>query len=186
MKTAQELRNGNVFNMDGELMIVVKSEFTKSGRSASVVKLKYRALSGGRVKEDVFKADDKFDNVTLDYKDSTYSYFNDPMYVFMDDEFNQHEIPADMMGDALNYLHDGMPVQVILHEGRAIAIEMPNTVVCEIEYTEPSLRGDTVGKVMKPARLKGTGYEIRVSSLCEIGDRIEIDTRTNEFKKKLS
>ncbi len=185
MKVAQELRNGNVFRQDGELMVVMKTEFTKSGRTASVVKLKYRSLLAGRVKEEVVKADVKFDDVILDRKPCTYSYFNDPMYVFLDDEYNQHEVGAEVMADVLKYLDDGMECELVFYEGRPIAVELPNVIVREIEFTEPSVRGDTVGKVMKPARLKGSGHEIRVSSSCEIGDKIEIDTRTDEFRKRV-
>ena len=186
MKTAQELRSGNVFKADdGQLMVVVKGEFSKSGRNASVVKLKYKSLLQGRIKEEVYKADVKFDDVVLDYKPSTYSYFADPMYVFMDEEYNQFEIGADMMSDALPYLEEGMPCELVIYEDRAIAVNLPNTIVREIDYTEPSVRGDTVGKVTKLARLKGTGHEIQVSALCEIGDKIEIDTRTGEFKKRV-
>lgn len=186
MKTAQELRGGNVFrDADGQLMVVIKGEFSKSGRNSSVVKLKYKTLTTNRVKEEVFKADVKFNDVELDYRECTYSYKSNDMYVFMDEEYNQHEIGTDMMGDALNYLAEEMPCQLVLYEGMALSVELPKTVVCEIEYTEPSVRGDTVGKINKLARLKGTGYEIQVSSICESGDKIEIDPRTNEFKKRL-
>jgi elongation factor P len=185
MKTAQELRSGNVFTQNNELMVVLKGEFSKSGRNASVVKLKYKSLLEGRVKEEVFKADVKFDVVMLDYKDCTYSYYSDPLYVFMDEEYNQHEINADMMGDVLNFLEDGMTCQLTFYEGKPISVELPKTIVREIEYTEPSVRGDTVGKVTKLARLKGTGYELQVSAICEAGDKIEIDTTTGEFKKRV-
>ena len=186
MKTAQELRGGNVFTQDGELFVVVKGEFSKSGRNSSVVKLKYRSLLGGRVKEEVHKADVKFDVVLLDRTPCIYSYFADPMYVFMDAEYNQFEVGADTMGDALSYLEEGMECEVILYEGKAISVELPNVIVREIEYTEPSVRGDTVGKVTKLARLKGSGHEIQVSALCQIGDKIEIDTRDGEFKKRVN
>ena len=185
MKTAQELRSGNVFKADdGQLMVVVKGEFSKSGRNASVVKLKYKSLLQGRIKEEVYKADVKFDDVMLDYKPCTYSYFADPMYVFMDEEYNQFEIDPEMMADVLPYLEESMAAELVVYEDRAIAVNLPNTVVREIEHTEPSVRGDTVGKVSKLARLKGSGHEIQVSANCEIGDKIEIDTRTNEFKKR--
>jgi len=186
MKTAQELRGGNVFrDADGQLMVVIKGEFSKSGRNSSVVKLKYKTLKTNRVKEEVYKADVKFDDVELDYRPCTFSYQSNDMYVFMDAEFNQFEIGADMMGDALHYLTEEMPCELVLYENTALAIELPKIVVCEIEYTEPSVRGDTVGKITKLARLKGSGYEMQVSSICETGDKIEIDTRTNEFKRRL-
>jgi elongation factor P len=134
--------------------------------------------------ESVYRADDKFETVTLDRKECTYSYFADPLYVFMDGEYNQYEVEGDNLGDALNYLDDGMPVEVVFYDGKAISVEMPTTVIREVEYTEPAVRGDTSGKVMKPARIKPTGFELPVAAFVEIGDMIEIDTRTNEFKRR--
>ncbi|MDE2000418.1 MAG: elongation factor P, partial [Burkholderiales bacterium] len=88
------------------------------------------------------------------------------------------------MGDAINYLQDAMPVEVVFYEGRAISVELPTSVVREIE-TEPAVKGDTSGKVMKPARIVGTGFEISVPLFVESGDKIEIDTRTHEYKKRV-
>jgi elongation factor P len=184
MKTAQELRAGNVVMIGQDPMVVVKAEFSKSGRNSSVVKMKLKNLLNGSGTETVYRADDKFDMVSLDRKDCTYSYFADPLYVFMDTEYNQYEIEADNLGDALNYLDDGMPLEVVFYDGKAISVEMPTTVVREVEYTEPAVRGDTSGKVMKPARIKPTGYELPVAAFVDIGDLIEIDTRTNEFKRR--
>ena len=186
MKTAQELRAGNVFMLGNDPMVVQKAEYNKSGRNSAVVKMKMKNLLTGTASEAVYKADEKFDVVVLERKECTYSYFADPMYVFMDTEYNQYEIEADNMGDALNYIVDGMEdvCEVTFYDGRAISIELPTTITREVEYTEPAVRGDTSGKVMKPARLKGTTYEIQVAAFVEIGDKIEIDTRTNEFKKR--
>ena len=107
------------------------------------------------------------------------------MYAFMDSEYNQYDIEKDSMGDALKYLEDAMPCEVTFYDGRAIGLEIPTTLVREVEYTEPAVRGDTSGKVMKPARLKGTGFEIPVPAFVNTGDVIEIDTRTDEFKKRV-
>ncbi len=184
MKIAQELRAGNVVMIGKDPMVVQKAEFSKSGRNSSVVKMKLKNLLTGTGTESVYRADDKFDTVTLERKECTYSYFADPLYVFMDAEYNQYEIEADNLGDALNYLDDGMPLEVVFYEGKAISVEMPTTVVREVEYTEPAVRGDTSGKVMKPARIKPTGFELPVAAFVDIGDLIEIDTRTNEFKRR--
>jgi elongation factor P len=186
MKTAQELRSGNVFMLGNDPMVVQKAEFSKSGRNASVVKMKMKNLLTGSASEAVYKSDEKFDVVVLDRRDCTYTYFADPMFVFMDTEFNQYEVEADNLGDALNYLVDGMEdvCQVTFYDGKAISVELPTTIVREVEYTEPAVRGDTSGKVLKPARLKGTTFELPVAAFVEIGDRIEIDTRTGEFKKR--
>lgn len=184
MKIAQELRAGNVVMIGKDPMVVQKAEFSKSGRNSSVVKMKLKNLLTGSGMESVYRADDKFETVNLDRKECTYSYFADPLYVFMDGEYNQYEVEGENLGDALNYLDDGMPVEVVFYDGKAISVEMPTTVVREVEYTEPAVRGDTSGKVMKPARIKPTGFELPVAAFVEIGDMIEIDTRTNEFKRR--
>jgi elongation factor P len=184
MKIAQEVRAGNVIMLGKEPMVVQKAEFSKSGRNASVVKMKMRNLLTGAPSENIYRADDKFETVQLERKDVTYSYFADPMYVFMDSEFNQHEVEQDNMGDTLNYLEDGMPGEMTFYEGKAISIDLPQSVVREIMYTEPAVRGDTSGKVLKPAKLK-TGYEIPVPLFCATGDRIEIDTRTGEYRRRV-
>ena len=186
MKTAQELRAGNVVMIGNDPMVILKTEYNKSGRNAAVVKIKMKNLLTASGAESVYKADEKFDVVVLDKKECTYSYFADPMYVCMDTEYNQYEIEAENMGDTLNYLVDGMEdvCEVVFYNGKAISVELPTTIVREVEYTEPAVRGDTSGKVMKPARLKGTTFELPVAAFVEIGDKIEIDTRTNEFKKR--
>jgi elongation factor P len=164
-------------------MVILKAEYTRSGRNGSVVKMKMKNLLTDSAKEWVYAADDKFDQIILDRKEVTYSYFADPMYVFMDGEYNQYEIEAECMGDALNYLEDGMPCEVVFYNEKALSVELPNTIIREVVYTEPAVRGDTSGKVMKPGKLN-TGFELPVSAFIEIGDKIEIDTRTNEFKKR--
>jgi elongation factor P len=184
MKTAQELRVGNVIVIDGQAQVVQRSEYNKSGRNSAVVKLKLKNLLTTAGSEAVYKADEKFDVVVLERKECTYSYFADPMYAFMDGEYNQYEIEADSMGDALNYLEEGMTVEVVFYEDRAISVEMPTTLVREITYTEPAVRGDTSGKVMKPAKIN-TGFELPVPLFCDIGDKIEIDTRTGEYRSRV-
>ncbi|MQY50866.1 elongation factor P [Rhodocyclus tenuis] len=184
MKTAQELRAGNVFMVGNDPLVVLKAEYNKSGRNAAVVKMKMKNLLTGAPSETVYRADDKFEVVVLERKEVTYSYFADPMYVFMDAEYNQYEIESDCMGDALNYLEDGMPCEVVFYDGKAISVEMPNSLVREVIYTEPAVKGDTSGKVMKPARLS-TGFELPVPAFVEIGDKIEIDTRTNEYRARV-
>ena len=184
MKTAQELRAGNVFMVGNDAMVVLKAEYSKSGRNASVVKMKMKNLLTGSPSETVYRADDKFDVIQLDRKEVTYSYFADPLYVFMDAEYNQYEIEAEYMEDALKYLEDGMPCEVVFYEGKAISVELPNSLVREVIYTEPAVKGDTSGKVMKPAKI-GTGFELMVPAFVEIGDKIEIDTRTDEYKNRV-
>ena len=143
MKIAQELRVGNVVMVGSDPLVVQKAEYNKSGRNAAVVKLKFKNLLTGSASESVYKADEKFEQVMLEHKECTYSYFADPMYVFMDEEYNQHEVEADSMGDALNYLEEGMKVEVVFYDGRAISVELPTIIVREITYHV--LRGEQGG-----------------------------------------
>jgi elongation factor P len=184
MKIAQEIRAGNVIMLGKDPMVVQKAEFSKSGRNASVVKMKMRNLLTGSPNESVYRADEKFDMVTLERKEVTFSYYSDPMHVFVDQEFNQFEVEKDNMGDALNYLEEGMQCEVVLYQDRAISVEIPQSVEREIEYTEPAVRGDTSGKVLKPAKLK-TGFMVQVPLFCATGDKIEIDTRTGEYRRRV-
>ena len=184
MKTAQELRVGNVIMIGSEPMVMLKADYNKSGRNSAVVKMKMKNLLTGSGTESVYKADDKFEMVMLDRKEVRYSYFADPAYVFMDSEYNQYEIDSENMGDALNYLEDGMACEVVFYNGKAISTELPNSVVREVTYTEPAVKGDTSGKVMKPAKIS-TGFQLPVPLFVSIGDKIEIDTRTAEYRNRV-
>ncbi len=184
MKIAQEIRAGNVIMLGKEPMVVQKAEFSKSGRNASVVKMKMRNLLTDTPSEGVYRADEKFDVVNLDRKEVTFSYYADPMYVFMDEEFNQHEVEKDNMGDSLNYLEEGMACEVVFYDEKPISVQIPQSIEREIEYTEPAIRGDTSGKVLKPAKLK-TGFIVQVPLFCSTGDKIEIDTRTGEYRRRV-
>ena len=188
MKIAQEVRAGNVIMLGKDPMIVLKTEFHKSGRNAATVKMKLKNLLQATGTELVFKADDKLEDVILERKEATFSYFNDPLYVFMDTtDYSEYNVEKENLGDAVNYIVDGMEdvCQVTLYEGRAISVELPINITCTVEYTEPSVRGDTSGRVTKPATLAGTGFTLQVADFVNDGDKIVIDTRTNEFVKRV-
>ncbi len=184
MKTAQELRAGNVIMVGTDPLVVLKAEYNKSGRTSAVVKMKMKNLLTDSPTEAVYRADDKFELVMLDRKEVTYSYFADPMYVFMDADYNQYEVEKENMGDALNYLEEGLACEVVFYDEKAISVQLPNSVVREVIYTEPAVKGDTSGKVMKPAKI-GSGFQLPVPLFVEIGDKIEIDTRTAEYRNRV-
>ena len=189
MKTALEVRVGNVIMVDSSPMVVHKSEYnvSKSGRrqNAAIVKMKLKNLLTDNSTETIFQATDKFDVVILDKKVVNYSYYSDPNYIFMDSDFNQYEVDKESMQDSLKFLEDGMDCEVVFYEEKAISVELPNSLVREITYTEPAVKGDTTsGKVMKPAKIS-TGLELMVPLFCDNGDKIEIDTRTLEYKNRV-
>ncbi|MEO9136994.1 MAG: elongation factor P [Casimicrobiaceae bacterium] len=184
MKLAQEVRVGNVIMIGSNPMVVQKAEFSKSGRNASVVKMKLRNLLSGGGTETIYRADEKFDVVQLERKDVTYSYFANPMFVFMDEAFNQYDVEKENLEEALPYLEEGLACQLTFYDGKAISVELPTSVVREVIYTEPAVKGDTSGKVLKPAKL-ASGFEVPVPLFVTTGDKIEIDTRTGDYRRRV-
>jgi len=181
MKEAQELRSGNTVKMGNDLFIILKAIYNKGSRGASSVKMKMKNLSTGSVSETVYRASDKFDNVVLDRRKMQFLCESNGFYTFMDNEtFEQMDLNKDDLGDALNYLREEMVIDIIVYGEKAVGVELPVQVEREIVYTEPAVKGDTSGKVLKVAKID-TGFEVKVPLYCNIGDRIKIDTTTDEF-----
>jgi elongation factor P len=184
VRDAQDLRVGNTVKVGNELFLVQKFSYNKGARNASMVKMKLKNLKTGSSAESVYKAADKFEDVVLEHRKMQYLYGNDGYYTFMDQEnYEQMELTKDDLGDALNYLKEQMVIDVVVHDNRAVGVEVPINVVVEITYTEPAVKGDTSGKVLKPAKIE-TGYELQVPLYCDIGQKIIIDTRTGEFVQR--
>src|SRR5258708_19690 len=125
MKTAQELRSGNVIMVGKDPMVVLKAEYNKGGRNAATMKMKLKNLLTGSNTETVYKADERFELVMLEKKEVTFSYYSEPMYVFMDPEYNQIDIERDNLGDAVNYLEDGMAGGASSSTGPATTLLLP-------------------------------------------------------------
>lgn len=185
MKIAQDCRAGNVVLIDGSPWVIQKAEYNKSGRNSAVVKMKLKNLLSGINTESVYKADEKFEDIQLERKEVTYSYFAEPMYVFMDEEYNQYEVTKEELGELEPWVEDGMEdvCDAVFYEGKVISVTPPTAITREVAYTEPAVRGDTSGKVMKTAKLKN-GTELQVAAFVEIGEKIIIDTRTGEYKSR--
>lgn len=186
VKIAGDLQSGNVIMVENSPVVVLKAQYNKSGRNQAVVKVRAKNLFTSRISELIFKADEKLEGVMLDKKDCTYSYFAPPMHVFVDSEYVEYEIESEVMADLEKYITSDMTdvCEVTFFEGRTISVVLPKVIIREVEYTEPATRGDTSGKITKAAILKETKHELQVSAFVEIGDKIEIDTATGEFKKR--
>lgn len=187
MKPAKEIRVGNIIMVDSKPMIVLRSDVNGSSRTGFTYKWKMKNLLTNSPLENVFRGDDKFEVIVLDKKTVTYSYFADPLYVFMDTDYEQYEIEGENLGDALNYLKDSMECEAIFYEGKAISVELPTTIVRQVVYSEPAVKGNTSGNVLKEAKIENAIEALRhivpVPLFVSQDDMIEIDTRTNEFKK---
>jgi len=186
VKIASNLQSGNVIMIENEPVVVIKAQINKSGRNQAVVKVKTKNLLTNRVSELIFKSDEKLEGVMMERKECTYSYFSTPNHVFVDSDFNEYEIDAESIADLEKYITPDMKevCEVTFYEGRSISVVLPKTIIREVEYTEPVARGDTSGKITKTAVLKDTKHELQVSAFVEIGDKIEIDTETGEFKRR--
>ncbi|WP_407536155.1 elongation factor P [Cetobacterium somerae] len=185
MKTAQELRAGSTVKIGNDPYVILKAEYNKSGRNAAVMKYKMKNLLNGNISDAIYKADDKMDDIRLDKVKAVYSYNDGDFYVFSNPEtWNQIELKDEDLGDALNYLEEGMELEVVYYESTPVAVELPTFVERQVTYTEPGLRGDTSGKVMKPAKIN-TGFEIQVPLFVEQDEWIKIDTRSNEYVERI-
>ncbi|HEX8610084.1 MULTISPECIES: elongation factor P [Massilia] len=187
MKPAKEIRVGNIIMVDSKPMIVLRSDVNGSSRTGFTYKWKMKNLLNNSPMENVFRGDDKFDVVVLDKKPVTYSYFADPLFVFMDTEYNQYEIEEENLGDALHYLKDGMECEAVFYDGKAISVELPTTIARKVAYSEPAVKGNTSGNVLKEAKLENAieahSHSVQVPLFVSTDDVIEIDTRTNEYKR---
>ena len=187
MKPAKEIRVGNIIMVDAKPFIVLRSDVNGSSRTGFTYKWKMKNLLTNAPLENVFRGDDKFDVVVLDKKPVTYSYFADPLYVFMDEEYNQYEIEEENLGDALMYLKEGMECEAVFYDGKAISVELPTTIVRQVAYSEPAVKGNTSGNVLKEAKLENAIEAKRATVMVPLfvstDDMIEIDTRTNEYKR---
>ncbi|RWW79975.1 hypothetical protein BHE74_00011691 [Ensete ventricosum] len=163
MKTGKELKPGTVIRLENDPWLVQKAEFTKSGRNSAIMKTKLKNLLTGYKTEIVYSADDKLDDVILDRKEATLSFISGDTYTFMDTtDYTMYELNAEDIEAVLPFVEEGMTdvCEAIFFEDRLVSVELPTTIVRKVAYTEGSARGDTSGKVMKPAKL-ANGTELQ-------------------------
>lgn len=186
MKTAQDCKPGQIVKMDGALFVVRDwKPYKKGDRGGIIIDMKFQNIETGAVVLRSPRAQDQFDDVTLDRHKMQFLYENQGMYTFMNLEtFDQMDLTKELLGEYLPYLKEQMEVDVFYHDGRPISLDFPTFAEMEITYTENVVKGDTSGKVMKKAKLD-SGFEIDVPSFCNIGDKIKIDTRTHEYVERV-
>jgi elongation factor P len=179
--TTNDLKNGMVLNLDGQLWSVVWFQHHKPGKGGAVVRTKLKNVLSGKVVDKTFNADVKVDVATVDRRQMTYLYNDGQSYVFMDaTTYDQLPVPPEVVGDAANFMLENQEVTVAMHEGTPLYVELPASVELTIEYTEPGLQGDRSTGGTKPARLE-TGYEIQVPLFITTGEKVKVDTRTGEY-----
>ena len=179
--SAGDFRKGVVFEMDGKPMLVVDFQHVKPGKGAAFVRTKYKNVMTGAIREESFNPSAKFENGTVERKNAEYSYNDGDLYYFMDPEtYDMVPLNRDMLGDAFRFVKENTMCMILSIKGNVFGVEPPNFVDLEVTETEPGLAGNTATNTLKPATLE-TGAEIKVPLFINIGDKIQIDTRTGEY-----
>ncbi len=181
MATTNDLKNGLVLNIDGQLWTVVEFQHVKPGKGPAFVRTKLKNVLSGKVLDRTFNAGIKVETATVDKRDMQYLYKDGSDYVFMEtDTYEQVHVTAETVGDAANFMLEEQVAIVAMHAGNVLYVELPASVVLEITYTEPGLQGDRSSAGTKPATLE-SGYEIQVPLFLEQGTRVKVDTRTGDY-----
>ena len=184
--STNDLKNGLVLNLDGQLWSVVEFQHVKPGKGGAFVRTKLKNVLSGKVVDKTFNAGTKVDTATVDKRDMQFLYRDGSDFVFMDSStYDQIPVSETTVGDAANFLLENQEAMVATHEGEPLYVELPTSVVLTIEYTEPGLQGDRSTGGTKPARLE-TGYEIQVPLFLEQGTKVKVDTRSGDYLGRVS
>ena len=184
--TTNDLKNGLVLNLDGQLWSVVKFQHVKPGKGGAFVRTTLKNVLSGKVVDKTFNAGTPVDTATVDRREMTYLYPDGTDFVFMDtDTFEQMTIPGETVGNAAKYLLDNQTVLVAVHDGTPLYVELPTSVELVISHTDPGLQGDRSTGGTKPATLE-TGAEIQVPLFLSIGERVKVDTRDGRYLGRVS
>lgn len=181
MATTNDLKNGIVLKIDGQLWSVIEFQHVKPGKGGAFVRTKLKNVLSGKVVDKTFNAGMKVETANVDRRDMQFLYKDGEDFVFMDtSDYDQVTVPAATVGDAANFLLENQTAMVAFNEGVPLYVELPPSVELEITYTEPGLQGDRSSAGTKPATLE-TGYQIQVPLFLETGTRVKVDTRSSEY-----
>ncbi|MCL6423424.1 elongation factor P [Brachybacterium sp. JHP9] len=181
MATTNDLKNGTILVLEGQLWQVIEFQHVKPGKGPAFVRTKLKNVMSGKGVDKTFNAGLKVETATVDKRDMQYSYMDGDMFVFMDTTtWEQTNVTAAVVGDAKDYLLEGQDVVLAFHNGQVLFVELPASVVLEITFTEPGLQGDRSSGGTKPATLE-TGKEIQVPLFLEQGTKVKVDTRSGDY-----
>jgi elongation factor P len=179
--TTNDLKNGLVLNLDGQLWTVVEFQHVKPGKGGAFVRTKLKNVLSGKSVDKTFNAGVKVETATVDKRDMQYLYQDGADFVFMDTEsYEQLHVPGATVGDAAKFMLENQEAVVAIHEGTPLYVELPAAVELEITYTEPGLQGDRSTGGTKPATLE-TGAEVAVPLFITTGEKVKVDTRSGEY-----
>ena len=186
MATTNDLRNGLVLNLEGQLWQVVEFQHVKPGKGPAFVRTKIKNVLSGKTVDRTFNAGLKVETATVDRRDMQYLYKDGNDYVFMDvKSYDQIYVPGDTVGDAARFLLENQDVIVAFHDETVLFVELPAAVVLTVSHTEPGLQGDRSNAGTKPATLE-TGAEIQVPLFLNTGDKVKVDTRSGSYISRVT
>ena len=181
MATTNDLKNGMVLNLDGQLWQVIWFQHHKPGKGGAVVRSKLKNVESGKTVDKTFNADVRVEVANVDKRTMQYLYNDGTSYVFMDTgTYDQLEVPPEIVGNASNFLLESQEAIVATNEGRVLYIELPASVELQVTYTEPGLQGDRSTGGTKPATVE-TGFEMQVPLFVEQGTKVKVDTRNGDY-----
>jgi len=179
--TSNDLKNGVVLNIDGQLWTVIDFQHVKPGKGGAFVRSKLKNVLSGKVVDKTFNAGVKVETASVDRRDMQYLYRDGDSWIFMDNNsYEQFPVPDSIVGDSSKYLLENQTVQVAIHEGNPIIVDLPASVEIMLTYTEPGLQGDRSSGGTKPATLE-TGAEIQVPLFIESNTKVKVDTRDGSY-----
>jgi elongation factor P len=186
MATTNDLKNGMVLSLDGQLWSVVWFQHHKPGKGGAVVRTKLKNVLSGKIVDKTFNADVKVETANVDKRPMSFLYHDGDSFVFMDTStYDQMAVSAAVVGEAAAFLLDNQEVVVAVHDGIPLYLELPASVELTVEYTEPGLQGDRSTGGTKPARLE-TGHSTQVPLFIVTGEKIRVDTRTGDYLGRVS
>jgi elongation factor P len=184
--STNDLKNGLVLNIEGQLWSVVEFQHVKPGKGPAFVRTKLKNVLSGKVVDKTFNAGVKVETANVDKRTMQYLYNDGTDFIFMDgDTYDQLPVSPEVVGDAAKYLLENQDAIVARHDDAVLYIELPASVILEITYTEPGLQGDRSTGGTKPATLE-TGAEIAVPLFLETGTKIKVDTRDGSYLGRVS
>ena len=184
--STNDLKNGTVLDLDGQLWQVIWFQHHKPGKGNTVVRSKLKHVLSGKVVDKTFNSDVKVESAHVDRREMQYLYKDGDAFVFMDTtSYEQVNIPAETVGDAADYMLENQNAMVALHDENPLYIELPASVELEITYTEPGLQGDRSSAGTKPATLE-TGKQIQVPLFIEAGTKVKVDTRDGSYLGRIN
>jgi elongation factor P len=181
MISTNQFRNGSAIRVDGKRFAILFFQHVKPGKGGAFVRTRLRNIDSGAIVEKTFRAGEKLENVRTESRQMTYLYRDGDLLYFMDsDTYEQVPVPTEVVGEADGYIMEGGTVTVLSADGEVVSVEPPPHVDLGVSETDPGLKGDTATGGNKPATLE-TGVVVQVPLFVNVGDRVRVDTRSNEY-----